>query len=242
MQVPRRFPTTSVRRLEVAYPPDLFPVLLRLHHQLDMAALREVQVDYCLDENLRALIASALALERLTYTTDGFIPPILNDPAALRSLELMCTIVVTMDPDVTRFRDFDLGKMILNAASLNASNLFELTLVISLSSDYRAVERTPSEDSFASALTRRLEDEDCQFEALARVMAKARRSLRRLKIVVVVDDPWKLNSLRYMVPYLACSAQVLRDVVLKFLGRDVERILEVTAEHRCEADIIVYYP
>ena len=32
-----------------------------------------------------------------------------------------------------------------------------------------------------------------------------------------------------------------RDVVTKALGKSVEGILEVTAEHRCEGDVIVYY-
>ncbi|GJE95906.1 hypothetical protein PsYK624_120970 [Phanerochaete sordida] len=238
-QVHRRFPSTSVHSLEVVTPLFVAHILCRLHEQLDTSALREVKVQHYLDEGLESLIASAPSLEALTFMPSDTPPKLLN-PAALRVLDMTCSVIADdpeAQPDAPQFCEFGWGEMIHNLAAFHAPELRELTLGVMLrelgcwDEDAGIPQKT-----FAKALARRLQDEDW---AAFRAVMKARPKLQKLKLVLVVIDGW--TSFQYMVPYLACSAQTLQDAVVSCLGRDVESILEVVAEHRHMEGVTNYY-
>ncbi|GJE85643.1 hypothetical protein PsYK624_017220 [Phanerochaete sordida] len=238
-QVQRRFSSTSVHHLEVLYPPSLSHVLCHLREQLDVFALREVKVQYYLGEGLEELVASAPSLEALTFMTSG-TPPQLPNPAALRVLDMTCELTAG-DPEVQpdappQFESFSWGDMIRNLVAFHAPELRELTLgVILCEVGYWAEDAGISQQAFAEALGRRLRDEDW---GAFRATMKTRPKLQKLKMKLIVSDGW--SSFQYMVPYLACTARTFQDAVVNCLGRSIESILEVVAEHHSD-DIVNYY-
>ncbi|GJE95907.1 hypothetical protein PsYK624_120980 [Phanerochaete sordida] len=238
-QLHRRFPCTSVNRLEVLNPSYLTDVLCCLHEQLDVSALREVKVHLCLGKGLERLIASALSLEALTFMTTES-PPKLPNPAALRVLDMMCSIMADdpeEQPDASQFCKFGWGEMIHNLAALHAPELRELTLGVMLRElGYWAEDAGISQEVFAEALARRLQEEDW---GTFRAIMSARPKLRKFKLKIVVNDGW--TSFQYMVPYLECSARTFQDAVVSCLGRDIESILEVVAEHHYNTEEYMNY-
>ncbi|GJE95908.1 hypothetical protein PsYK624_120990 [Phanerochaete sordida] len=239
-QVHRRFTSTSVHRLEVSYPPFLSHVLLRLREQRDTSALREVDVQYYLDEGLKRLIASAPLLEVLTFMTSDK-PPRPPNPDMLRVLDMTCSIVAgdpEVQPNAPQFGEFGWGEMIRNLDAFRAHELRELTLGVMLRElgcwgEHQRI----SQNVFDETLARRLREEDW---GTFRAVMKAHPKLRKLKVKLIVSGRW--TAFHYMVPYLVCSARTFQDAVEACLGRDNSRsILEVVAEHHHMVGITNYY-